>query len=131
MEQNFRALVAAAVAAHGGVIAGALINFVTHPQGAAKPYAVLHVTGGQEGLTMVGPDWLIRTRVQIDFYAPSYAVAKTFQRAVHAALHGYRGGIFRLIEDAGSRDFDRVSGTNEAERLHRVGSDFIAHWRRT
>jgi hypothetical protein len=127
MEQAFRAIL------HNtsGVIAlvpAARINWGEHPQGAANPYIVLTVISEIPGLTMQGPDGLVEFRVQVDVYAPSYGAAKGAARTVIALLHGYRGGQFRLIEHAGSRD-SREGGTNEADRLFRVGVDFIVKWR--
>ena len=127
MEEAFLALLtdSGAVTAH---VPAARINWGAHPQGAGSPYIMLTVISDSEGLHMQGPDGLSQARVQVDIYAPTYGDAKSAARAVRALLHGHRAGSFRLIEFAGSRD-NREGGTNEAERLHRVGMDFIVNWR--
>jgi hypothetical protein len=127
MEEALRALLAASSGVTAHVTAGR-INWGAHRQGAGGPYIVLTVISGNEGLTMQGPDGLTAFRVQADVYAATYGAAKAAARAVIARLHGYRGGQFRLIEHADSRD-SREGGTNEAERPHRVGLDFIVNWR--
>jgi hypothetical protein len=122
MEEEFRALVAGAVAAP--------VNWVVHPQGQPLPGVVLTVVSASEGMTMQGPDGLSAARVQVDCYAPTYTQAKTTSRAIVAALNGYQGGGFRLVEHVATRD-GREGGTNEAERPFRVSLDFMAHWRAT
>ena len=122
MEEDFRALVATA--------AGVPAHWGERPQGGGYPAVVLNTIGGAEGLTMKGPDGLLQSRVQVDAYALSYAEAKAAARAIISALHGYRGGGFRLVEHVATRD-SREGGTNEAERPYRVSLDFMANWRAT
>jgi hypothetical protein len=129
MEEAFQALLAASSGVTA-LVPAARINWGAHPQGSGGPYIVLTVISGNEGLTLTGPDGLSQGRVQADVYAATYGTAKAAARAVIARLHGYRGGNFRLIEHAGSRD-SREGGTNEAERLHRVSLDFLTHWRQS
>jgi hypothetical protein len=130
MEEAFRGLLTSSAAILTHVPAGR-INWGHHPQGAGKPYIVLIVVSDVAGITMRGPDRLSQGRVQVDCYAPSYEAAKAISRALVTLLDGYRGGQFSLIRHAGSRDHGREGGTNEAERLHRVGLDFMTHWRQT
>lgn len=75
-----------------------------------------------------------------------YSEPRLFDRAVAIDENGEHGGapinendrlsppvsagFIRLIEHAGSRD-SREGGTNEADRLFRVGLDFLTHWRQT
>lgn len=106
------------------------INWGAHPQGKPHPYVVLHRIGGAEGYTLKGPDGLQQGRVQVDCYAPSEADATKVSRVVIAALGGYRGGGFRGVFHAGTRN-SREGGSNEAERLFRVSLDFTTHWRAT
>ena len=129
MEEALLALLASSggVTAH---VSPARINWGAHPQGTGGPYIVLFVISDVPGLTMSGPDGMTAFRVQCDVYGSTYAAAKLAARAVATLLHGYRGGQFRLIEHAGSRD-SREGGTNEADRLFRVSLDFIIHWRQT
>ena len=127
MEEALRTLLASASGVTA-LVPAARINWGAHPQGAAKPYIVLNGISETRALTMQGPDGITQTRVQIDVYAPTYATAKGAARAVIGLLNGYRNGGFRLIEHAGSRD-SREGGTNEADRLFRVGLDFIVNWR--
>lgn len=129
MEEDFRALLLAGPVA--ALVPAGAVNWGEHPQGAGAPYIVLEVISAGEGLHMKGPDGLERFRVQADCYAAGYGAAKGLARALRGQLHGYRGGGFRLIEHADSRDHGRGGGSNEAERLHRVGVDFIVHWRQT
>ena len=128
MEEDFRAL----LLADSGVasFAGSRVGFGERPQGGGCPAIVLNTISGAEGLTMKGPDGLLQSRVQVDTYALSYAEAKAAARAIVSALHGYRGGGFRLVEHVSTRD-SREGGTNEAERPYRVSLDFMAHWRAT
>jgi len=127
MEEAFRAVLLASSGVTA-LVPAARINFVAHPQGAAKPYIVLHTIGGAEGMTMQGPDGLSQGRVQVDCYAPGYGQAKQVSRAVVAALHGYSGAGLRLVEHVATRD-SREGGANEAERLFRVSLDFLTNWR--
>ena len=127
MEEAFRSLLASASGVTA-LVPATRIGWGSHPQGTGNPYIVLTVISDTEGLHMQGPDGLSRARVQVDCYAPSYGAAKGAGRAVLPLLHGYRGGGFRLIQFAGSRD-SREGGTNEAELLHRVSLDFIVNWR--
>ena len=129
MEQALSAILKGA----GGItdfVPAARINWGEHPQGTGSPYITMMVVGDNEGLTMKGPDGLSQGRVQIDCYAPTSLLAKQVSRAVRAVLHGYRGGGFRLVSHVATRD-SREGGTNEAERLHRVGLDFTTSWRAT
>jgi len=127
MEEAFLALLigSGAVTAH---VPAARINWGAHPQGTGNPYIVLSMISDIEGIMMTGPDGLSQGRVQVDVYGPTYGAAKGAARAVRTLLHGYRGGQFSLIEHAGSRD-SREGGANEADRLFRVGMDFMTHWR--
>jgi hypothetical protein len=129
MDEAFLALLTGS-AAVTALVPALRINWGAHPQGTGSPYIVLTLVSDIEGLTYQGPDRLEQGRVQVDVYAPDYPAARIAGRAVKAALHGYRGGQFLLIEHAGSRA-SREGGTNEAERLHRVSMDFLTHWRRS
>jgi hypothetical protein len=127
MEQAFRAILLAS----SGVTAlapAARINWGSIPQGAGYPAVVLNVIDDASGLTLAASDGLSQGRVQVDCYGLTYTAAKSLALAVRAALHAYRGGNFRLIEHAGTRD-TREGGTNEAERPFRVSLDFLTHWR--
>lgn len=128
MEAALRALLAssAAVTAHADATR---INWGAHPQGAGGPYLVMFVIDGSEGLHMQGPDGLWQGRVQIDAYAATIDAAHQLSVAVTRLLHGYRGGGFRLIRHGATRHHGRESGTNEAERLFRIGMDFFISWR--
>lgn len=123
MEEALRQLLITA----SGIAAGR-VNWGANPQGAGYPALVLNVISGGEGLHMQGGDGLLRARVQVDCYAASYGEAKTKSRAVIGALHGHRGGGFRLVEHLSTRD-SREGGSNEAERPFRVSMDFMANWR--
>lgn len=129
MEEAFRALLTGS-AAVTTIAPANRINWGAHPQGAPLPGIVLNVVSDFEGMTMQGPDGLSQGRVQADCYAPTYAQAKQLSRAVRAALSGYRGGGFRLVQHVATRD-SREGGTNEAERPFRVSLDFTTSWRAT
>lgn len=107
------------------------INWGVHPQGAGLPGLVLNVASDSQGLHMKGPDGLFQGRVQADCYASTYEGAKMLSRAVRAALHGYRGGGFRLIQEDTTADHGQEGGTNEADRPFRVRIDFTFAWRQT
>lgn len=129
MEDELRALLTASAAVTAVVPAGR-INWGSHPQGAGKPYIVLTLIGGAEGLTQQGSDGLETGRAQIDCYGQTYGAAKTAARAVTKLLHGHRGYRFDLVQHVATRD-SREGGTNEAERLFRVSLDFTMAWRET
>jgi hypothetical protein len=125
MKPEFRAILLAA----GGVSArvGSRIAWGERGQGLALPAIVLDLVSEDTGLTLEGPDGLWQSRVQVDCYALSYAAADDALRAVIAALHGYRGGVFHLIEHVGGGD-NREGGSNEADRPFQLSTDFMAHW---
>lgn len=124
MEEAFRALLVAALPSIGAT----RINWGAHPQGLARPALVVNVVSGADGMTMQGPDGLLMARVQVDCYADSYTAAKTVSRTVIAALNGHRGGGFRGVFHASTRD-GREGGSNEADRPYRVSLDFMVNWR--
>lgn len=109
-------------------LVGNRVSWVSHPQGKAFPAVVLTVISLAEGLSLEGRDGLSAGRVQVDCYARTYTEAKQVSRAVVSALHGHRGGGFRVVAHVGTRD-SREGGTNEAERLFRVSLDFTTSWR--
>ena len=130
MEEQLRT----ALLASSGVtslVPAARINWGTHPQGAGLPGLVLNTVSDAQGLHLKGRDGLFQGRVQVDCYAATYGGAKLLSRAVRAALHGYRGNGFRLIEEDGAADHGQEGGTNEAERPFRVRIDFTFAWRQT
>lgn len=127
MEQELRNLLRTAPAVRA--LAGTRINWSSHPQGAGKPYIVLWLISGAEGITLQGRDGLFQGRVQIDCYGRTVGSAKKLGAAVHEVLHGYRGGGFRGVFEIGRRD-TRETGTNEAERLFRQSRDYSVNWRK-
>lgn len=127
MEEEFRALLTGS-AAVTAIVPASRINWGAHPQGAALPGLVLNVIDDAEGLVMNGPNGLFQGRVQVDCYAETYKGSKQLSRVVHALLHGYRGGSFRLVSHDSSRD-SREGGSNEATRPYRVSMDFNTAWR--
>lgn len=128
MEQALRNILLAAAGVTA--LAGTRINWGAHPQGTAFPAAKLTLVSDAEGYTLDGPNGLSKGRVQVDCDAMSYKAARDLAAAIRAALSGYRGGDFRLIEHAATRD-SREGGTDEAERPYRVSMDFLTHWRAT
>jgi hypothetical protein len=127
MEEDFRAALTSA-ASVTALVPASRINWLSHPQGAAKPYIVMTTISDADGFTMQGPDGLSEGRVQVDCYAPTALAVKQVSRAAKNVLNGYTGGGFDLIMHVGSRD-SREGGTNEAERLFRVSMDFKTAWR--
>ncbi len=108
-------------------VADQAIGWFTAPQGIGYPKVVLNVIADAEGLVMNGPNGLIEGIVQIDVYSLIRSEAKTVSRAIRAALHGYRGGQFKLIRHDRTRD-TREGGSNDAERPYRVSMDFFTAW---
>jgi hypothetical protein len=127
MEEALKALLAA-TAGVTALAPASRINWGARQQGAALPAVVLTVISDAEDYTLQAPDGLSRARVQADCYGETHASAKQLSRAVRAALSGYRGGNFRLVEHVATRD-SREGGTNEPDRPHRVSLDFLTHWR--
>lgn len=131
MEKDLRDLLLATVGVLA--VAGTRINWGSHPQGADLPAVVLNTIGDAEAYDLDGANGLSQGRVQADCYAMSYKGAKDLAAAVRAALSGYRGGGFRLIEHVATRDSrdggSSDGGSNEAERPYRVSLDFLTHWR--
>jgi len=115
------------VSANAGISAQR-VGWFTAPQGIGYPKVVLNIITSAEGLTLKGSDQLQQGVVQIDVYAMDRAGAKTVSRAIRTALHGYRGGRFRMIQHDRTRD-TREGGSNEAERPFRVSMDFSTFWR--
>lgn len=77
---------------------------------------------------MNGADAMQTHRVQIDIYAQQYAQCKASQRAIKDALHGYRQGAFKLIQDDGGRDLGLETSNVQSDRPHRITNDFIINW---
>lgn len=102
------------------------INWNVTPQGDGKPSLVLSRITGIPDYHMLGPSGLVRSVVQADCWAGTFAGAVTLGRAVKARLSG--------IGAAQVDDFQKVSVINErhgfepgaetAERFHRVSLDF-------
>jgi hypothetical protein len=104
------------------------INWGARPQGSALPGVVMNVTSDAEDYTLAGRDGLSQGRVQVDCYGQTHTEAEQLSAAVRAALSGYRGGNFRLVEHVATQD-RREGGANEADRPFRVILDFLTHWR--
>lgn len=126
MEEDFRTLIRASSAV--AALVGARVNWGAHPQGEPLPGIVLNMISGDTPRHMQGQGGMLSSRVQVDCYALTIDAAKQVSRAVIAALSGYRGGGFRAVFHAGTRD-SREGGANEAERPFRVSLDFETHWR--
>lgn len=102
------------------------VNWVTAPQGVARPNIVLQRISGVRDTPMDGPSGLIETLVQVDCYGLTYASAKGVARAVEAVLSGYSGtsdaeyfgGIFLVNERDGYED------EASPDKLFRVSMDF-------
>jgi CRP-like cAMP-binding protein len=109
-------------------LTGPRMAWLERRQGGALPALVLTLISGAEGLTQDGPDGLGQYRVQIDAYGATYGDAKRVSRAVIALLHGYSGPELPDIIHESSRDLPEA-GTNEAQKLFRVSSDFIINQR--
>lgn len=110
MEEAFRALLQGS-AAITALVPAASINWDEQSQGTSLPGVVLNKISLVDGFTLDGPDWLPTARVQVDSYALSKSAVVGLSRAIANALHGYRGGIFHLVQlvgEAGGRDRSTV-----------------------
>lgn len=128
MEESLLALLQGEASITAMVPAGSM-TWVEIGQGVGAPYVVLHVVSDDDGLHMQGANKLPAYRVQVDCYATTHIEAKSASRVIQQFLHGYRADGFRLITHAGTRDHGRELDTNTADRLFRVGMDFLVNWR--
>lgn len=118
-----RLLAGTAVAA----LVGARIHWTIAPQGVGQPFVVLTIISGPRGYTMTGPDGLVPTRVQVDCYGLTFALAKTIARAVETRLSGYRGASSGVTFGGIFLDAERDGYEDEAtpDKLFRTSLDFI------
>jgi hypothetical protein len=124
----------ALILADAGVTAAAGTNvwWMRRPQGQVAPFAILQMVSSVPAITMTAEANWTDSRVQVDCYGPTYAVARGVARAVAARLGGYSGtagttafqGVFRISE----RDLYEA-GETEADRLYRVMLEFRVIWR--
>ncbi|CZT36138.1 tail completion protein gp17 [Rhizobium sp. 9140] len=61
------------------------------------PFVVVQVIDKNRSYTMKGHSGLVRSRVQIDGYADTYAQAKEVSRIIEARLNGYKDAAFKAI----------------------------------
>ncbi|RMC37497.1 DUF3168 domain-containing protein [Paracoccus alkanivorans] len=125
MEEDFWTLLTGS-AAIVAVIPSSSIVWGAWPQGQAWPGIVLNIVENIDGLTYAGPDGFWQGRVQVDCYAETYPVAKQLARSALSVLSGHRGGAFRGIFLASTRDH-REDGASD--RPFRISMDFMTHWR--
>ncbi|KFI24327.1 tail completion protein gp17 [Paenirhodobacter enshiensis] len=127
MQTEFRALLTGS-AEVTALVPAARINWKEHPQDAPFPAIILHLIGNAPGLTQQGPTSLWSGRVQVDCLALDYATAAQIGAAVTRLLNGYRGGGFRGVFLASTRD-DQDTGASDRPFL--ISTDFMTHWRET
>ena len=127
MEEDFLTLLRS-ITALTDVVPSASIRWGSIPQGHPLPYILLTNVSDVRGLHMNGTNAMESHRVQIDIYALQYAQCKVSQRAIKDALHGYRQGAFRLIQDDGGRDLGLDTSGVQSDRPHRITNDYIINW---
>lgn len=124
MEEEIRALLLGATAITNHVENS--VNFVTHPDNESLPGIVLQRIDGGSEYTLTGQSSLKSSRIQIDCYASTYAVAKVLSREVFNTLSGFKNDMFKGVFHVSSRE-GREVGTNSADRPYRVSLDFNVH----
>jgi hypothetical protein len=88
---------------------------------------VLFRIDGIPGYTYQGRDGLTTSRVQANCRSKDRFEAKQVARALIAAVDGYRGGTFQLIQIASEgRDFSEEAA-GDKERVFVVSLDLIIH----
>lgn len=114
------------------------INWSVRPRDVSDvPAIVLHRIGGLPQITLDGPSGHIQSRVQVDCWALTYASALAVSRAVKSVLNGFRGPVSNgasppttlsniqgILPDNEQQSFE-VSGTEAAQRYHRVSLDYL------
>ena len=105
------------------------INWVLAPQeDKGDPYCILQRISGERDYHTKGDSGLVSSRIQIDVYGSTYAIAKTGARVIVSAISGYRGTVsginFQGIFIDSERDgFDEDNNANN--RLIRVSVDAL------
>lgn len=93
-------------------------------------YLVLNRVSGPRDYHLAGASGYVRSRVQVDAYAPRYGDAKAAARAVAAALSGYSGSVagtaIQGIFVDGERDLTGAD-PGGVTPLFRVSIDLIIH----
>ncbi len=125
MQREFRALLTGS-AAVTALLAAQAIDWGAPMQGTRPPRIALHLIDNADGMTMQGPDGLWQGRVQVDVYGLTYGDTRAIADAVIGALHGFRGGGFRGIILAQTRDSHE---TGASDRPFRISMDFMTNWR--
>ena len=119
MEEELTALLAS--------IAGGRRYWYEAPQGAPLPHVVLFRIDGIPGYTYQGRDSLTASRVQANCRSSDRFEAKQIARDLIAAVDGYRGGNFQLIQiDSEGRDLSEEAA-GDRERVFVVSLDIIIH----
>lgn len=132
MEEALTALLLAnapLVAAVGGRVHwGALPRHVT-----GRPYVTLSRVAAPDGYLLAAPGDLVTWILQADVWAESRTSAAAVERALRAAVSGYRGTVsgvrFSGIFITGADDDLDEEATGE--RLHRVRLDLSVSWAAT
>lgn len=119
MEEELTALLAS--------VAGGRRYWFEAPQGTPLPHVVLYRIDGIPGYTYQGRDAVTSSRVQANCRSTDRFEAKQIARSLIAAVDGYRGGSFQLIQiDSDGRDLSEERAGDQ-ERVFVVAVDLIIH----
>lgn len=128
MEEDLRAALLGAPAVAG--LVGTRVAWGELPQGAGLPGVVLQLVSQPREHVLDGVVGLVRSRVQVDCWAESYAGAKALGRAVAARLDGFDGAVggtlFQGLFRDGARD-GREPGAPGSAGYFRVSFDFLVN----
>lgn len=108
IEEELRALLLTAT--------GCPVSWGSHPQGTPLPRVLLTAISGISDRTLDGASGWGNGRVQIDCDGVVFGQAVLTARAVHGALHGYRGGSIWSASEIGRRDTGSEAGGDVIQR---------------
>ncbi|KQS86942.1 DUF3168 domain-containing protein [Rhizobium sp. Leaf383] len=91
------------------------------------PFIVVQVIDKNRAYTMKGHSGLVRSRMQIDAYADSYAQAKVIARIIEARLNGYKDAAFKAIFLEDHRDLPAADAGTVTTKF-RTSLDITVHY---
>ncbi|TCM56157.1 uncharacterized protein DUF3168 [Rhizobium sp. PP-F2F-G48] len=91
------------------------------------PFVVVQVIDKSRAYTMKGHSGLVRSRIQIDAYADSFAQAKAIARIIEARLSGYKDGAFKAIFLEDHRDLPAADAGTVTTKF-RTSLDITVHY---
>lgn len=91
------------------------------------PFVVVQVIDKNRSYTMKGHSGLVRSRVQLDAYADTYAQAKEIARLMEARLSGHKDAPFKAIFLEDHRDLPAADAGTVTTKF-RASLDITVHY---